>query len=291
MRRAVERELDKIMENPALNAKSSLDEKAKQIRYEIIKACFEVGMERKAHPGPALSIVEILIALYYGIMNIDPRNPQWQDRDRFILSKGHGCIALYCILADRGFFSKDHLTRIRRLGGILQGHPDMRKTPGIDMTAGSLGNGLGIGVGMALAPRMDGRKYNIYVLMGDGELDEGAVWEAAECACKYSLDNLVAIVDANGFQSCGSTDELMPLGDIISRWEGFGWLAREIEGHNIEGVARMLRWAGEKENRPKVVIARTIKGKGVSFMENDNSWHQRGLTIEEMKQAELELLG
>lgn len=278
------------MEKQEINMKNSLDKKARQIRYEIMKICFNVGIDRRAHPGPALSIVEILIALYYCIMNIDPKNPKWQDRDRFILSKGHACVALYCILADRGFFLKEHLTRVRHLDSILQGHPDMRKTPGIDMTTGSLGNGLGLGVGMALGARMDNRKNKVYVLMGDGELDEGVVWEAAESAYKYSLDNLVAVVDLNGFQSCGKTNEIMPLGDIKRRWESFGWLTREIDGHNIDEVINGLKWGAERENRPKVVIARTIKGKGISFMENDNRWHQRALTSEEMRIAELELL-
>ncbi|KKL27925.1 hypothetical protein LCGC14_2380300, partial [marine sediment metagenome] len=174
---------------------------------------------------------------------------------------------------------------------ILQGHPDMRKTPGVDMTTGSLGNGLGAGVGMALGAKLDRMDYYVYVQLGDGELNEGIIWEAAGCASKYALNNLIAIVDENGFQSCGKNKDIMPLRNIVDKWEAFGWTTQEIDGHNMKEIISSLYWARKKEKKPKVVIAHTVKGKGVSFMENDNSWHQRALTSEQMRIAEKELRG
>lgn len=268
---------------------SKLEAKAREMRYQIVKMGYEVGSERKAHPGPALSITDLLVALFYQIMRMDPKYPTWKDRDRFILSKGHACLALYAALADLGYFPRSNLPTVRHIGSILQGHPDMRKTPGVDMTTGSLGHGLGAGVGMALGAKLDKMDYYIYVLLGDGELNEGIIWEAAECASKYALDNLIAIVDENGFQSCGKNKDIMPLRNIVDKWEAFGWITQEIDGHNIEEILSSLYWARKKEKEPKVIIAHTVKGKGVSFMENDNSWHQRVITSEQMKIAEKEL--
>jgi transketolase len=268
-----------------------LEEKAGQLRYEVVKISYEVGPSRKAHPGPALSIVELITALFYEVMRIDPKKPEWEDRDRFILSKGHACLALYAALADLGYFSKDELYTVRHIGSMLQGHPDMRKTRGVDMTTGSLGHGLGAGVGMALGATLDNKEYNIYVLTGDGELDEGLIWEGAECAMKYKLDNLITIIDANSYQSCGGTAEIMPLGDMRCKLEGFGWMTKVINGHNFRDILSAFEWAKKRERIPKVIIANTVKGKGVSFMENDNSWHQKALTEEQMKIAEKELRG
>ena len=273
------------------NIINKLEEKARELRYEIVKMSYEVGSERKAHPGPALSITDLVVALFYQVMKIDSKDPAWKDRDRFILSKGHACLALYATLADLGYFPKSNLPTVRHIGSILQGHPDMRKTPGVDMTTGSLGHGLGAGVGMALGTKLDRIDCYIYVQLGDGELNEGIVWEAAECASKYALDNLIAIVDENGFQSCGSTKDIMPLKNIINKWEAFGWITQEIDGHNMKEILSSLYWARKKEKEPKVIIAHTIKGKGVSFMENDNSWHQKALTLEQMRIAEKELKG
>ncbi len=270
---------------------AALQDKATQIRYETAKMAHGVGDARKAHPGPSLSTTDIIVALYYKHMNIDISRPAWQDRDRFILSKGHGCLSLYAVLADLGYFPKERLSTVRRTESILQGHPDMRKTPGIDMTAGSLGNGLGAGVGMALGTRLEKSGARTYVLLGDGELDEGVVWEAAPCAYKYGLDNLTAIVDYNGFQSCGTTEEILPFHNTASRWESVGWITRQIDGHNMQHILDALVWADQKEGKPKVIIAETVKGKGISFMENDNSWHQRALTDEQMQLAKKELRG
>lgn len=270
---------------------SKLEVKARELRYRIVKMSYEVGSERKAHPGPALSIADLMVALFYQVMKIDLKDPVWKDRDRFILSKGHACLALYATLADLGYFPKSNLPTVRHIGSILQGHPDMRKTPGVDMTTGSLGNGLGAGVGMALGAKLDRMDYYVYVQLGDGELNEGIIWEAAGCASKYALNNLIAIVDENGFQSCGKNKDIMPLRNIVDKWEAFGWTTQEIDGHNMKEIISSLYWARKKEKKPKVVIAHTVKGKGVSFMENDNSWHQRALTSEQMRIAEKELRG
>ena len=269
---------------------SSLEKKSRQIRLETARICYQVGPERKAHPGPALSITDIIVALYYHVMEINPQKPNWSDRDRFILSKGHGCVSLYAVLADIGYFPKKELYTLRRLGSILQGHPCMGKTPGIDMTAGSLGNGLGAGVGMAIGAKLDNKNNTVFVLIGDGELNEGIVWEAAETASKYDLDNIVAIVDVNRFQSCGPCDVIMPSEDIKAKWCAFGWDAEQIDGHDMSQILYSLNLAKYKKmGYPKVVIANTVKGKGISFMENNNSWHQRALTKDEWLIAKEEL--
>jgi transketolase len=267
-----------------------LKKKARQIRLDSVRAIYDSGPDRKIHIGPGLSYTDILVALYYHVMKIDGKNPRWPLRDRFVLSKGHGCIPLYAVLADLGFFSGDYLGKVRHIGSILQGHPDMKKTPGIDMTAGSLGNGLGAGVGMALSAKFDKRDSAVFVMIGDGELNEGVVWEACEAAAKYELDNLVAIVDKNNLQSSGCCTDIMPFSDIDLKWKSFGWETAEIDGHNMEEILHVFGAMRQKSNgRPKVVIAHTVKGRGVSFMENDNSWHQRAITAEELKKAIAEL--
>jgi len=270
-----------------------LEQKSREIRYKTIKTCFEIGSSYKAHPGPALSIVDILVVLYYEIMGIDPKNPHWGKRDRLILSKGHACPSLYCILADLGFFSEEKLSTLRHIGSILQGHPDMRKTPGIDMTSGSLGNGLSAGVGMAFAAKLSNLNYTVFVIIGDGELNEGIIWEAAESASKYKLDNLVAIIDVNKWQSSGSTEEIMPIGgDTSLKWKSFGWDVIHIDGHSIQQLIFALHlFKSKHHNLPKVILAETLKGKGVSFMENNNSWHQKAITDEQFKIAKKELKG
>lgn len=269
-----------------------LEQKAREIRYQTVKTCYEIGPAYRAHPGPALSITDILVALYYEVMDIDPENPSWGKRDRLVLSKGHACPSLYVILADFNFFPKESLSTLRHVGSFLQGHPDMRKTPGIDMTTGSLGHGLSAGVGMALASKIDNLDYTTFVIIGDGELDEGIVWEAAQTASKYKLDNLVAIVDINRWQSCGSTEDIMPPRDISAKWKSFGWDLMQVDGHSMYQLVFALHLAKSKHlGLPKIILAETVKGKGVSFMEDDNSWHQKAITDEQMRITEKELTG
>jgi transketolase len=269
-----------------------LEQKAREIRYQTVKTCYEIGPAYRAHPGPALSITDILVALYYEVMDIDPENPSWRERDRLVLSKGHACPSLYVILANFNFFPKESLSTLRHVGSLLQGHPDMRKTPGIDMTTGSLGHGLSAGIGMALAGKIDNLDYTTFVIIGDGELDEGIAWEAAGTASKYKLDNLVAIVDINRWQSCGSTEDIMPLRDISAKWKSFGWDIVQVDGHSMYQLVFSLHLAKSKHlGLPKVILAETVKGKGVSFMEDDNSWHQKAITDEQMRIAEKEFTG
>jgi len=269
-----------------------LEKKAANLRLDSVRAIFESGPNRKIHIGPALSYLDILTALYYSVMRFDPKNPKDINRDRLILSKGHGCVSLYAALADLGFFDKSELKRIRQIGGLLQGHPDMKKTPGIDMTAGSLGNGLGAGVGMALSAKFDKRDSNIFVIIGDGELNEGVVWEACEAASKYKLDNLISVIDKNNLQSSGCCEDIMPTSDMDLKWRSFGWEVTEIDGHNMREILYSFGLMTQRKNgKPKVVIANTVKGKGVSFMEGDNGWHQKAITEDELRIAEKELGG
>lgn len=271
------------------NNKLYLDLKklSNDIRILIVEMLYRIGPEYKGHPGPALSIADIVTCLYFKIMNINPSNPKWEDRDRFILSKGHACPVVYAALAKKGFFELNHLYTLRHLGSILQGHPDMNKTPGIDMTAGSLGHGLGAGVGMALAAGVDHKSYKTYVIVGDGELQEGIIWEAAMAAGHYKLKNLVMIVDRNKWQSCDSVENSINIEPLSSKFESFGWKVVEIDGHNIKEIIEALTTGSIRQ--PYAVIANTIKGKGVSFMENNNSWHQRSISKEEYEAAVSEL--
>lgn len=268
---------------------TSLEEIARKIRIDIIKMVYEAGQARKGHPGSALSITEIITVLYFDIMKIDPADPQWPDRDRFILSKGHASPALYAALANRGYFSKEHYASFRKVDGMLQGHPDMRRIPGVDMTTGSLGHGLSAGIGMAIASKIDGKDYHVFVIMGDGECQEGLVWEAAMLAPRYELNNLVAIIDLNGWQSCGSIIETLPIEPIINKWQAFGWNTLDVNGHNIVELLAALELSVQHSCRPSVIVAHTVKGKGVSFMENNNTWHQKAPTKYEYDIAIAEL--
>jgi transketolase len=261
--------------------------KANDIRKDIIEIAYKA--QGPSHPGPALSSADIVAALYFKIMKIDPHNPQWEERDRLVLSKGHACPVLYAALAERGYFDKSLLSTVRRLDSKLQGHPDMNKTPGIDMTSGSLGNGLSLGLGIALAQKIKELSGNVFVILGDGELQEGLVWEAVMAAPGLGIDNLVAIIDYNHWQSCGSTDRIQPVEPLQSRWESFGWKTFEANGHNMEDLVNKLEMAVDFQGKPTVIIAHTVKGKGVSFMENDNSWHQKIPTQEQYEQALKEL--
>jgi len=255
---------------------------SKKIRYETIKLAYEAEY---AHPGPSLSITDLLVALYYSELNIDPNKPNWEDRDRFVLSKGHGCLSLYAILADLGFYPAKENLKLRKLNSLVQGHPDMRKTPGIDFTAGSLGNGIGAAVGIAISFKIDKRQPRVFTILGDGEIQEGIVWEAASIASHLKLDNLVAIIDNNNFQASGPVEKINNIEPIKNKWEAFGWNVIEINGHNFREILPALKLATSTTSKPTTIVAHTVKGKGVSFMENDNSWHQRQLTDEQYKQA------
>ncbi|HOL88411.1 MAG TPA: transketolase [Anaerohalosphaeraceae bacterium] len=269
------------------NRIQELEEIARQIRIDILTMIYKAG---DGHPGASLSVTDLITALYFEVMNIDPANPQKPDRDRFILSKGHACPALYAALARRGFFSRDELPGLRSLNSMLQGHPDMNKTPGIDSTSGSLGNGISIGLGMVLAARLTGYDYYTYVITGDGELQEGVVWEAATAAAKYKAGRLIVLVDNNGLQSSGPVEEVSGLYPILPKWEAFGWHCQEIDGHSFEQILPALQKARDCTDRPSLILAHTVKGCGVPFMIGDNSWHKRVPTAEEYQQA-MRILG
>ena len=241
------------------------------------------------HVGPSYSMADILTVLYEEFMNIDPKNPLWEDRDRFIISKGHATPVLYAELARLGFFDEEELWNIKNTGHLLQGHPSYPKIPGIDMTAGSLGNGLSIGLGMALGLKQQKKKANVYVMVGDGEFQEGMILEAMLAAPAKHADNLTAIVDYNHHQSSGSVEDIMPLHPLAKKWEDFGWRVFEIDGHNIPEIYSRLNLAKNYEGRPTCIIAHTIKGKGVSFIEHNNAWHAKLATDEEFEKAMAEL--
>ena len=263
-----------------------LQRQAQVIRRDILTM---VHAARSGHPGGSLSAADIVTALYFHVLRLDPAHPDWPDRDRFVLSKGHACPVWYACLAERGFFPVDELLTLRALGGRLQGHPDMRKTPGVDMTTGSLGQGLSAGIGMALGLRLAGRDARVYVMLGDGELDEGQIWEAALSAAKYRLDNLAAIVDYNNLQLDGTCSEVMPIEPLADKWRAFGWHVLEIDGHDMAAILRAFDAAQAHIEAPTVLIATTIKGRGVSFMEGDPDWHGRAPNDRELATALAEL--
>ena len=248
----------------------SLERAAMRLRRELLKMICAAG---SGHPGGALSAADIVTALYWEVMNIRPKEADWAERDRFILSKGHACPVLYTALCLKGYFGSEHLGRLRQIGGILQGHPDMNKTPGVDSTSGSLGNGLSIGIGMALMGKLDKKDFRTYVMLGCGELDEGLIWEAALCANKYKLNNLCAIIDYNRLQLDGDNDQIMPLEPLVGKWEAFGWNVLKIDGHDMRAILEAFEGAEKNTISPTVIIADTIKGKGVSYMEDVCGWH------------------
>lgn len=260
--------------------------KAKELRAEILKMLYAC---QSGHPGGSLSCVEMLMALYYGTMKIDPKNPKMEDRDRFVLSKGHACPTLYAILADLGYFPKEDLKGLRQIDSHLQGHPDCNKTPGVDINTGSLGQGISIAIGLALAAKKAEADYNIYTVIGDGECQEGLVWEAAMSAAHYKLDNLVVMLDYNGLQIDGSNEDVMSLGDITNKFKAFGFECFEVDGHDINKIKEVLDT--KVYNKPKFICCNTVKGKGISFMENQSGWHGRPMTEEEFKLAMKELEG
>ena len=259
-----------------------------QIRRDIIEiASFSKG--GAIHVGPALSSTDLVTALYFKIMHVDPSNPNWEDRDRFILSKGHAYAVIYSALAEKGFFPREELITTRALNSRLQGHPVLGKTPGIDMVSGSLGNGLSCGIGIATALKMQCRHSHVYVILGDGEIQEGMVWEAAMFAGNHGLDNLTAIIDYNHFQSCGAVNAIMPLYPLADKWRAFGWQVMEMNGHDMADIVRTLSMAKEFAGRPVCVIAHTVKGKGISFIEHNNKWHVGRCSLEQHAQAMNEL--
>jgi transketolase len=261
---------------------AELERIAVHVRRDILDMIFEA---QAGHPGGSLSATDIVTALYFRVMRIDPANPQWPDRDRFILSKGHACPVWYAALANRGYFDRAHLKTLRKLNSILQGHADMNKTPGVDMTVGSLGQGICVSVGMALAARVQQRDYHVWTLVGDGELQEGAVWEAAMAGAKWRLDNLTVIVDNNGIQNDTFTNRVMPLGSIPDKWRAFGWQVLEINGHHMAEIVAALEEARTLKGGPTVIVANTVKGKGVSFMEHVPEWHGKAPNRQQFTQA------
>lgn len=255
-------------------------QKANSLRKDIIKMLYEA---KSGHPGGSLSCIDILVALYYNIMKVDSQNPKFEGRDRFVMSKGHACPALYAVLADLGFFKKEDLWTLRKIDSHLQGHPDNKKTLGVDVNTGSLGQGASVAVGMAMALKRKKTNQKVFVLLGDGECQEGIIWEAAMAASHYKLDNLVFILDNNGLQIDGSNDEVMSLGDITQKFKSFGFETVKANGHDIDELIMALNT--KTNGKPLFVCAKTIKGKGVPFMENQFGWHGKALSQEDYDNA------
>jgi transketolase len=249
---------------------ADLSRRAYEYRAQVLRMVYE---RKSGHIGGAFSIAEILTALYFHQLRMDPGNPRWQDRDRLVFSKGHACAMLYTVLAHRGFFPVEELRTFRSLNSRLQGHPEPAKTPGVEVAAGPLGHGVAIGAGMALGARLAASRRKVYVILGDGELNAGVIWEGLLVAAKYGLSNLKVIVDYNGVQQTGATTSVMPTEPIADKWASFNWHVTEIHGHNMAAIVDALDCVDEVHGRPAVIIARTTKGKGVSFMENSPQWH------------------
>ncbi len=265
-----------------------LEDKARKIRLSIVEMLSRAG---SGHPGGSLSSTDLLTCLFFSVMRHNPHDPDWPDRDRFHLSKGHCCPALYAILAESGYFSKQELMNLRKMGCMLQGHPD-RHIPGIEVCSGSLGQGLSVALGMSLAAKLDKKDYRVYCLMGDGEIQEGNIWEAAMAAAHYKCDNLCAILDYNGFQIDGRVSQVMGIEPLVDKWRSFGWNCIEIDGHNMASIHKAFDAAKKFKGKPSIIIAKTIKGKGVSFMENVVDFHGRApskdetdIAIKELKKA------
>ncbi|MDP2872284.1 MAG: transketolase [Bacillota bacterium] len=263
-----------------------LAEAARQLRVEILRMTAQAG---SGHPGGSLSSAEIIACLYFDVLRLDPARPSWPERDRFVLSKGHAAPVLYAALALRGFFPRELLATLRKTGSCLQGHPHMRTTPGVEVSTGSLGQGLSMACGLAAAARIDGAGWRTWCLLGDGETQEGQVWEAAEAAAHFRLDNLVALVDNNGLQIDGPVSQVMAV-DQVPRWQSFGWRVLEADGHSIPDLLAAMQAALAGSGRPAVIVCRTTKGKGVSFMEGQADWHGKAPTPEQLARA-LEELG
>jgi transketolase len=265
-----------------------LEEKARQIRRDIVEMVYRT---KDGHPSPSMSAADLIAALYFDVMKIDPACPDWEERDRFVLSKGHACPALYSALARRGYFPPEELLSLRLMHSRLQGHPYAPKTIGLDATTGSLGNGLSIGLGMALAARIRRFDYRVYVITGDGELGEGLIWEAAMCAGHQKAANLTVFVDNNNYQSGGTVGDITGVYPIEDKFAAFGWQVQTIDGHDFAQILEALENARQVKDRPQAIVSKTVKGKGVSFMVGDNSWHKRVYTDTEYEKAMAELGG
>ncbi len=266
-----------------VKSKEMLEQKAKDIRVDIVEMLCAAG---SGHPGGSLSLADVFSYLYFsGVLNIDPKDPGKKDRDRVVLSKGHACPVLYATLAEKGYFDKGELKTLRKYGSMLQGHPDMNKTPGVDMTTGSLGQGLSCAVGMALAAKLDSSGIKVFAILGDGECDEGQIWEAAMAARHYRLDNLIAIVDLNGLQIDGFTKDIMDTTPMAEKWRSFGWKTYEIDGHDLDVIEDTVGKAISVVGSPVCIVANTTKGKGVTFMENACDWHGNAPSEEEKDRA------
>lgn len=265
---------------------AELKSKANKIRKDIVRMITEA---KSGHPGGSLSAVDVVTALYFKVMRHKPENPKWEDRDRFILSKGHAAPLLYAVLAESGYFEVKELLTLRKLGSRLQGHPDMKRLPGIEISTGSLGHGLSVGNGMAIAGKLNKKGYRVYVLLGDGECQEGQVWEAAMTASHYKLDNVTAILDYNGLQIDGPVKDVMNINPISNKWRAFGWYVIEINGHDFKEIFDSFEMVKKLKGKPGIIIAHTTKGKGVSFMENVVDFHGKAPTKEQMVQALKEL--
>lgn len=265
-----------------------LNEVARRLRLDVIDMIFRA---QSGHPGGSLSAADIVAALFFHHMRLDPHQPDWPERDRFILSKGHAAPLLYAALAERGYFPTEELKTLRQLDSRLQGHPDRLKTPGVEMTSGALGHGISIGCGLALAARLDGSDSRTFVLVGDGEIQAGVAWEGVMLAAKYRLANLTVILDYNDVQLDGFVHDIMPLEPMLDKWRAFGWHTLEIDGHHMRQIVEALDTVSNIHHAPTVLIAHTTKGKGVSYMENRSTWHGRAPTKEQYEQALAELGG
>ena len=264
---------------PLKLATPPLDERSKYLRRLVVRAL--AGGER-GHVGSSMSLVEIMRVLYDNVLRYRANEPKWTGRDRMILSKGHGCIALYVLLADKGFIPLETLDTFYRRDSILGGHPEASKVPGVEASTGALGHGLSVGVGMALAARAHKRDSRVFVVMGDGEINEGSVWEAAMCAGKHGLSNLIAMVDYNKIQSAGPTREIQDLEPLLDKWRAFNFAAIDVDGHDVEALRAVLRRVPLSADRPTAIICHTVKGKGISFAENDPNWHHKNKVPAEM---------
>lgn len=257
-----------------------LDSRSKELRRLVVQM---VEVDRRGHIGPALSLIEIIRVLYDSFLKYDPRNPDWKDRDRFILSKGHGCLALYSILADKGFFPKEELNNFCKPTSFLGGHPEKGKAAGVEASTGALGHGLPMGVGMALAARMQKRESRVVVVMGDGEINEGSVWEAAMSASKHKLSNLIVFIDHNKLQSYGPTTEVLDMSPLADKWKSFGFEVVEIDGHDVSALEELVKRFPLNDQKPAIVICNTVKGKGFSFAEGKAEWHHKsGLKLDDI---------
>ena len=261
---------------------AELEKKARALRLDVIKM---IGVGQKGHLGGSCSLAEIIAALYFYKMKHDPKNPKWEDRDRFLLSKGHAALIQYAVLAESGYFPKEEIERVKCLGAMLQGHPDMLTTPGIEANTGSLGQGLSLACGIAAGLRLDKKQNKVYCIVGDGEIAEGQIWEAAMTASCYKLENLIAILDKNGLQATGAIAERYDTNPLVEKWKAFGWYVTEMDGHNLREIIETLDHVDTIAGKPKMIIARTVKGKGIPFAENNVAFHNVELTQQQYEEA------